>query len=86
MTAGLARAFGPSVRVNAIMPGPFLTDISRAWDMDAFEHRASTEIPLRRGGEPQEIVGAALRKLRARGVVACQAGPGGRGLWGLASR
>ena len=28
MTVGLAHAFGPSVRVNAIMPGPFLTTIS----------------------------------------------------------
>jgi NAD(P)-dependent dehydrogenase (short-subunit alcohol dehydrogenase family) len=60
LTAGMARAFGPSVRVNAIMPGPFLTDISRAWDMDAFERRAQDMIPLKRGGRPQEIVGAAL--------------------------
>ena len=29
MTVGLAHAFGPSVRVNAIMPGPFLTTIAR---------------------------------------------------------
>jgi NAD(P)-dependent dehydrogenase (short-subunit alcohol dehydrogenase family) len=60
LTAGLARAFAPTVRVNAIMPGPFLTDISRAWDMEAFEQRAREEIPLGRGGQPQEIVGAAL--------------------------
>jgi NAD(P)-dependent dehydrogenase (short-subunit alcohol dehydrogenase family) len=60
LTAGMARAFGPSVRVNAIMPGPFLTDISRAWDMEAFEERARTGIPLARGGRPDEIVGAAL--------------------------
>jgi NAD(P)-dependent dehydrogenase (short-subunit alcohol dehydrogenase family) len=60
LTAGLSRAFGPTVRVNAIMPGPFLTDISRAWDMDAFQKRADEAIPLRRGGRPEEIVGAAL--------------------------
>jgi NAD(P)-dependent dehydrogenase (short-subunit alcohol dehydrogenase family) len=60
LTAGMARAFGPSVRVNAIMPGPFLTDISQAWDMDAFERRAAEQIPLKRGGHPGEIVGAAL--------------------------
>jgi NAD(P)-dependent dehydrogenase (short-subunit alcohol dehydrogenase family) len=60
LTAGMARAFGPSVRVNSIMPGPFLTDISRAWDMDAFEQRAKAMIPLERGGEPTEIVGAAV--------------------------
>jgi len=59
LTEGFAHAFGPSVRVNAIMPGPFLTDISKAWDMDAFVRRAQA-FPLRRGGEPEEIVGAAL--------------------------
>ena len=60
MTAGMARAFGPKVRCNVIMPGPFLTDISKAWDLEAFNARAKTEIPLQRGGEAREIVGAAL--------------------------
>ena len=60
MTLGLARAFAPTVRVNGLMPGPFLTDISKAWDLEAFAERASNDIPLRRGGEPGEIVGAAL--------------------------
>jgi NAD(P)-dependent dehydrogenase (short-subunit alcohol dehydrogenase family) len=59
MTIGLAHAYGPKVRANVIMPGPFLTDISHAWDMDSFESTAQT-IPLRRGGQPHEIVGAAL--------------------------
>lgn len=49
-----------AVRVNTIMPGPFLTDISRAWEMDAFEEVARTRIPLGRGGQPEEIVGATL--------------------------
>ena len=60
MTVGFARHFAPKVRVNCIVPGPFLTDISKAWDMDDFNERAATTIPLQRGGEPQEIVGAAL--------------------------
>lgn len=60
LTLGLARLFAPSVRVNAIMPGPFLTDVSKSWDMDAFDRRAATQIPLRRGGQADEIVGAAL--------------------------
>jgi NAD(P)-dependent dehydrogenase (short-subunit alcohol dehydrogenase family) len=60
LTVGFARAFAPTVRVNTIVPGPFLTDISKAWDMDAFEQLAERSIPLRRGGRPQEIVGAAL--------------------------
>ena len=60
MTVGFAHAFAPKVRVNCIMPGPFLTDISKAWDMEAFQQRAESSILLRRGGEPHEIVGAAL--------------------------
>lgn len=60
LAGGLSRALGPSVRVNTIVAGPFLTDISKAWDMDAFEAYAQTGIPLRRGGRPEEIVGAAL--------------------------
>ncbi|HXK34107.1 MAG TPA: SDR family oxidoreductase [Dehalococcoidia bacterium] len=60
MTVGFARAFAPKVRVNCIVPGPFLTDISKAWDMEAFQRAAKTTILLQRGGEPSEIVGAAL--------------------------
>jgi NAD(P)-dependent dehydrogenase (short-subunit alcohol dehydrogenase family) len=59
LTAGLARALGPAVRVNAIMAGTFLTDVSKAWDMDAFDARAQT-FALQRGGRPEEIVGTAL--------------------------
>lgn len=59
LTTGLAHTYGPSVRVNAIMAGTFLTDISKAWDAEVFERRAQT-FALRRGGEPEEIVGTAL--------------------------
>ncbi|RZT25030.1 NAD(P)-dependent dehydrogenase (short-subunit alcohol dehydrogenase family) [Mycobacterium sp. BK558] len=58
MTEGLAKAFGPTVRVNTLMPGPFLTDISTAWNLSGdnpFRHFA-----LQRAGQPSEIVGAAL--------------------------
>ena len=60
MTVGFAHAFGPSVRVNCIMPGPFLTDISKAWDMGPSRPAHGRTIPLGRGGEADEIVGAAL--------------------------
>lgn len=60
MTVGLARAFGPRVRVNCIMPGPFMTDITKAWDLDAFARTARSLIPLQRGGRPAEVIGAAL--------------------------
>ncbi|MFV8048691.1 SDR family NAD(P)-dependent oxidoreductase [Mycobacterium sp. 48b] len=57
MTEGLAKAFAPTVRVNTLMAGPFLTDVSKAWDMagDPFGHLA-----LQRAGNPPEIIGAAL--------------------------
>jgi NAD(P)-dependent dehydrogenase (short-subunit alcohol dehydrogenase family) len=59
LTEGLAKAYGPTVRVNTLMAGPFLTDVSKAWDLDGdsnmFGHMA-----LERAGEPSEIVGAAL--------------------------
>ena len=60
LTYGLSRTLGPTVRVNCIIPGPFLTDISKAWDLDAFQERAAESFALERGGQPGEIVGAAL--------------------------
>jgi NAD(P)-dependent dehydrogenase (short-subunit alcohol dehydrogenase family) len=59
LTAGLAHAFGPSVRCNAIMAGTFLTDVSKAWDQDRFSER-SRGFALQRGAEPAEVVGTAL--------------------------
>lgn len=58
-TVGFAHAFGPNVRVNAVMAGTFITDVSQAWDPEVFARRAET-FALRRGGEPEEIVGAVL--------------------------
>jgi NAD(P)-dependent dehydrogenase (short-subunit alcohol dehydrogenase family) len=60
LTRSLAFAYGPKVRVNCIMAGPFFTDVSKHWDMEAFQRRASTNLALARGGDPGEIVGAAL--------------------------
>jgi NAD(P)-dependent dehydrogenase (short-subunit alcohol dehydrogenase family) len=59
LTEGFAKAFGPRVRVNCIMAGPFLTDISKAWDPAVLE-RGMPHAALRRAGQPEEIVGAAL--------------------------
>ena len=59
ITRAYAHAYGPTVRVNCIMAGPFLTDISKAWDMEQFGKRAS-RMALQRGGQPEEVVGAAL--------------------------
>ena len=59
MTAGMAQTFAPEVRVNCLMPGPFATDISKAWHPGVFEH-FKTAVALQRAGEPHEIIGAAL--------------------------
>ncbi len=59
LTEGFAQAFGPSVRVNCIMAGPFLTDISKAWGPGVRE-RGMRNHALKRAGEAEEIVGAAL--------------------------
>ena len=67
LTYGLARTLGPKVRVNCIVPGPFLTDISKAWDMESFQKSARAGFALERGGEPHEIVGAALYFATAAG-------------------
>ncbi len=59
LTEGLALAFGPTVRVNTLMPGPFLTDVSKAWDIPATTKGAQS-FALKRLGNPPEIIGAAL--------------------------
>ncbi|WP_319457028.1 MULTISPECIES: SDR family NAD(P)-dependent oxidoreductase [unclassified Mycobacterium] len=60
VTQGLAAAFGPNVRVNAILAGAFLTDIAAAWEMEEFNTRARRSIVMGRAGQPDEIVGAAV--------------------------
>jgi NAD(P)-dependent dehydrogenase (short-subunit alcohol dehydrogenase family) len=59
LTEGLARALGPQVRVNTLMAGPFYTDISKHWDLEAVANNARRHA-LGRVGQPAEVVGAAL--------------------------
>jgi len=60
LTGAFSVAYGPKVRVNTIMPGPFLTDISKSWDMEAVNRKFENTLALKRGGRPDEIIGAAL--------------------------
>jgi NAD(P)-dependent dehydrogenase (short-subunit alcohol dehydrogenase family) len=60
MTEGLARAFGPTVRVNTLMAGPYLTDVSKAWNLGQDKVNRFGHLSLQRAGDPPEIVGAAL--------------------------
>lgn len=57
ITKGFAQEYTPTVRVNAIMAGPFLTDIAKAWEPEAREKANNI---LGRPGKPHEIVTAAL--------------------------
>ena len=59
LTVGLADAFGPRVRVNAILPGAVLTDIATAWPEERLR-RSRDAAPLGRAGQPADLVGTAL--------------------------
>ncbi|MDA3635158.1 MULTISPECIES: SDR family NAD(P)-dependent oxidoreductase [Rhodococcus] len=59
LTEGFAQEYAPSVRVNTIQPGPFLTDISDNW-ADGAREELEAVVALGRCAEPSEIVGAVL--------------------------
>ena len=60
LTVGFAHAYGPTVRVNCIMAGPFFTDVTKDWDLDAFDAEVRARHALGRGGQPDEVVGTVL--------------------------
>ena len=61
LTVAFAHEYGPKVRVNCIMSGPFHTDVSKAWSRsEEFTRHARASFALGRAGEPDEIVGAAI--------------------------
>jgi NAD(P)-dependent dehydrogenase (short-subunit alcohol dehydrogenase family) len=61
LTQAFAIEYGPKVRVNTVMPGPFHTDATQAWSRsEEFARHAEKTMPMRRAGEPREIVAAAL--------------------------
>jgi NAD(P)-dependent dehydrogenase (short-subunit alcohol dehydrogenase family) len=57
MTIAHSQEFGPNVRVNAILPGAFRTDIAKAWPEGK---ESSLQAAMPRYGEPEEIVTTAL--------------------------
>jgi 3-oxoacyl-[acyl-carrier protein] reductase len=60
LTRSLAREFAPKIRVNAIAPGPVMTDLLRG-ELKSYEDlEREMDIPLHRIAEPEEISGTAL--------------------------
>jgi NAD(P)-dependent dehydrogenase (short-subunit alcohol dehydrogenase family) len=59
LTIGLAATFGPRVRVNAILPGPVLTDIADAWT-EEMRTSVGERLPLKRAGQAADFAGTAL--------------------------
>jgi NAD(P)-dependent dehydrogenase (short-subunit alcohol dehydrogenase family) len=57
LTQVLALEYAPSVRVNTVSAGPFLTDIAKAWPE---ENRRKTRSAAGRPGRPEEIITTAL--------------------------
>ncbi|MGO8860141.1 MAG: SDR family NAD(P)-dependent oxidoreductase [Acidimicrobiales bacterium] len=55
LTVGLAQAYAPEVRVNAVLPGSFWTDASKHWPDGMVD---ADRIPLGRVADPTELVGA----------------------------
>jgi NAD(P)-dependent dehydrogenase (short-subunit alcohol dehydrogenase family) len=59
LTLGLAGAFNPKVRANTVLPGPFATDITKAWAEGTIAIVEETN-PMRRMGQPQDMAGVCV--------------------------
>jgi NAD(P)-dependent dehydrogenase (short-subunit alcohol dehydrogenase family) len=59
LTLGLAGAFNPKVRANTVLPGPFETDITKAWAPGTMDTVRATN-PMRRMGQPEDMAGVCV--------------------------
>jgi NAD(P)-dependent dehydrogenase (short-subunit alcohol dehydrogenase family) len=60
-TAGLAKEVaGEGIRVNAVRPGFIKTDIHASGGEPGRVERLKSQVPMQRGGEPEEIAKAIL--------------------------
>ena len=55
-TLALAGAWAPAVRANTVLPGPFDTDITKAWPPGQLEAVGRAN-PMGRPGRPDDVVG-----------------------------
>ena len=84
LTIGFAQALGPKVRVNCIVCGPFLTDVSKSWDPDETAKRTS-RYAMGRPGRPEESWRRALL-LRQRRIELHDRGAAQGRWWAAMSR
>ncbi len=86
LVRNLALEYGPKgIRANAICPGVVRTDFARAlWDNPEAEARATSQVPLRRFGEPDDFAGVAVflasdasRYMTGQALTVC----GGTSMW-----
>jgi NAD(P)-dependent dehydrogenase (short-subunit alcohol dehydrogenase family) len=59
LTLGLAGAYNPKVRANTVLPGPFETDITKAWAAGTMDTVRATN-PMRRMGQPEDMAGVCV--------------------------
>jgi NAD(P)-dependent dehydrogenase (short-subunit alcohol dehydrogenase family) len=60
LTRSLANEWAEAgVRVNALAPGPHLTDLTKEWrsDPEVFQREFIDKSPMRRFGDPRELIG-----------------------------
>ncbi len=55
MTRGMAKEFGPKIRVNAICPGMIDTDFHNIFTKDEVRAKVSGMAPVKREGRPEEV-------------------------------
>ena len=55
MTRGMAKEFGPRIRVNAICPGMIDTDFHNVFTKDEVRAKVSGMAPVKREGTPEEV-------------------------------
>ena len=61
ITCAFAFEYGPEVRVNAILAGPFETDIAKAWSSEQKQaYTRQSGSALKRIGQPDEVVSTAV--------------------------
>jgi NAD(P)-dependent dehydrogenase (short-subunit alcohol dehydrogenase family) len=59
LTLALAGAWSPKVRANTVLPGPFETDIAKAWPAGQLESISAAN-PLGRPGRADDMVGVCV--------------------------